>query len=314
MPDQPRRFAILLFPGFPMMAFSAVFEPLRAANRLSGRALFSWHSVAALGRPVIASSGISLNPDFLAEENPPADDIVVCSGGDADQVEAGAALHWIRRNLRRGARIGSVADGAFFLARAGLLDGFACTLHWTSQPAFAEAFPQVALKRDLYVIDRTRFTSAGGVGALDMMLDIIGRAAGEPLAQEVAAWFVHDRLRPEADREKLQLRLRTGIRDPLVLAAVRLMEEQIEQAPGIAALARQLGVPTARLERAFRADQGLGPGAYYRRLRLETAQDLLAHSQMPVQEVALACGYANVSAFIRAFRKATGQAPGRLRG
>jgi transcriptional regulator GlxA family with amidase domain len=27
-----RRFAILLFPGFPMMGFSAVIEPLRAAN------------------------------------------------------------------------------------------------------------------------------------------------------------------------------------------------------------------------------------------------------------------------------------------
>ena len=31
-----RSFAILIFPGFPMMAFSSVIEPLRAANKLSG--------------------------------------------------------------------------------------------------------------------------------------------------------------------------------------------------------------------------------------------------------------------------------------
>jgi transcriptional regulator GlxA family with amidase domain len=29
-----RHFAVLLFPGFPMMAFSSVVEPLRAANAL----------------------------------------------------------------------------------------------------------------------------------------------------------------------------------------------------------------------------------------------------------------------------------------
>ena len=91
------------------------------------------------------------------------------------------------------------------------------------------------LRRSIFVIDRTRFTSAGGVGAFDMMLDIIERQHGATLARGVAEWFVHDRIRADADREKLQLRVRTGIRSDLVLAAVARMEEKMELGETVAA-------------------------------------------------------------------------------
>ena len=243
---------MLLFPGFPMMAFSSVVEPLRAANALGAEPNYSWITVSATDKPITASNGITFTPDFKLTERPSADYIVVCSGGDADQLTAQAPIKWIRANLRRGAHLGSVADGAFYLARAGLLDDYACTLHWRSQPAFVEAFPQIDLKRSVYVIDRTRFTSAGGVGAFDMMLDIIQRHHGEEMARGVAEWFVHDRIRANADREKLQLRVRTGIRNDLVLAAAARMEERMERGETVAQIARKLGVSVWKLDRAFR--------------------------------------------------------------
>lgn len=296
-----------------MMAFSAVIEPLRAANALGAEPKYAWSTVAVDGDPVVASSGISINPDFRVAEDPPADFIVVCSGGDADRLTARPPINWIRKNLRRGAHLGSVADGAFYLARAGLLDDFACTLHWRSQPAFAEAFPHISLRRTIYVIDRTRFTSAGGVGAFDMMLDIIERHHGETMARRVAEWFVHDRIRASADREKLQLRLRTGIRGDLVLAAVARMEEAMERGETIAQIARRLGTSVWKLDRAFRSDVRLSPGDYFRQMRMERASDLLAHSSLPIREVGLACGYTDPSAFVRAFRRAYRKTPGQLR-
>lgn len=308
-----RRFAILVFPNFPMMAFSALIEPLRAANALAGQALYEWTIVASEDARIVASNGIAITPNFLAADAPPADYIVVCSGGDADRLSAQPPLTWIRRNLRRGGQIGSVADGAFYLARAGLLDDYACTLHWRSQPAFVEAFPHIALERRLYVIDRDRFTSAGGIGALDMMLEIIARHHGDRLSREVAEWFVHDRIRATADRERLQLRLRTGIRNELVLAAVARMESAIEQGETVAATARHLGVSIGKLERSFNADLGLGPSNYYRNMRMERARDLLEHSTMSVREIGLVCGYASFSAFVRAFRKTYGETPRKAR-
>jgi transcriptional regulator GlxA family with amidase domain len=308
-----RGFALLLFPGFPMMAFSSVVEPLRAANALGAEPQYSWITVSATDKPITASNGITFTPDFKLTERPAADYIVVCSGGDADQLTAQAPIKWIRANLRRGAHLGSVADGAFYLARAGLLDDYACTLHWRSQPAFVEAFPHIDLKRSVYVIDRTRFTSAGGVGAFDMMLDIIQRHHGEEMARGVAEWFVHDRIRANADREKLQLRVRTGIRNDLVLAAAARMEERMERGETVAQIARKLGVSVWRLDRAFRADLKTSPGDYFRQMRMERASDLLVHSSLPIHEVGLACGYTDFPAFVRAFRRTYRKTPGDVR-
>jgi transcriptional regulator GlxA family with amidase domain len=262
---------------------------------------------------VRASNGIAVTPDFTAQNAPLADYIVVCSGGDADRLQASQPLNWIRKNLRTGGNIGSVADGAFYLCRAGLLDGFSCTLHWRSQPAFVEAFPDLKLERAIYVIDRTRFTSAGGIGALDMMLDVIGRHHGDQLARGVAEWFVHDRIRASTDRERLQLRLRTGIRDDLVLDAVAHLEADQEGPVQIAAVARHLNVTIERLERAFKAEVGLLPGEYYKRLKLQRARDLLEHSAMSVREIGLASGYTSFSAFVRAFGSVYGKTPRQMR-
>ena len=292
-----------------MMAFSAVVEPLRAANAIASKKLYEWIVVGPENGAVVASNGIAIEPDFSAANAPAAEYIIVCSGGDADRLSAMKPISWIRRNLRLGARIGSVADGAFYLARAGLLDGYACTLHWQSQPAFAEAFPHIQLVRRIFVVDRTRFTSAGGIGAFDMMLDLIGSQHGEPLSRKVAEWFVHDRIRATADRERLQLRLRTGIRDDLVLNAVALMEKYEERA-SVLSIAKQLRVSIGRLTRAFKDEFEACPADYQRQMRMERAHDLLSHSKMPVREVGLACGYASFSSFVRAFRLAYGKTPG----
>ena len=292
-----------------MMAFSAVLEPLRAANAVAKRVLYQWVTVGGSDGVIVASNGVGIAPGYSAKNAPDVDYIVVCSGGDADRLSLDQPLAWIRRNIRRGAHIGSVADGAFYLARAGLLDGYACTLHWQSQPAFLEAFPHITLARQIFVIDRTRFTSAGGIGAFDMMLELISKHHGDELSRSVAEWFVHDRIRSSADRERLQLRLRTGIRDDLVLDAVSRMENSQESGEPIATIAQQVGVSLGRLERAFKSELGLGPADYFRQMRMKRARDLLEHSTMPVREIGLACGYASFSSFVRAFRKTYGTTP-----
>lgn len=128
----PIKFAILVFPGFPMMAFSSVIEPLRAANAISAARLYEWVIVSAEGAPLSASNGIVIAPDYSPLNAPLANYIVVCSGGDADRISAEAPLNWIRKSLRNGAHIGSVADGAFYLGRAGLLDGRAQTASFSA--------------------------------------------------------------------------------------------------------------------------------------------------------------------------------------
>lgn len=295
------------------MAFSSVIEPLRAANVLAGTARYSWITVGLRDDKIRASNGIAIEPDHTVGTAPEVDRIVVCSGGDADQVVADDAVVWIRRNLRAGAHIGAVADAAFFLARAGLLDGHSCTLHWTSQAAFGETFPELDLRRDLYVIDRRRFTSAGGVGSLDMMLELIRRDYGAELAAGVAEWYMHSPLRSNVDRRMMPLRTRTGIRDEFVLSAVAIMEDAVEDRLSMSELARRLGGSTDKLERAFQLELNTTPNAYYRNLRLRRAADLLLHSTLRVGEIALICGFRNASSFSRAFKEHFSDTPNRAR-
>jgi transcriptional regulator GlxA family with amidase domain len=56
-------FAFIIIPRFSMMAFASAIEPLRIANRLSGRELYRWQVVSVAGGPVRASNGVQMMTD-----------------------------------------------------------------------------------------------------------------------------------------------------------------------------------------------------------------------------------------------------------
>ena len=95
------RFAVLVFPGFPMMAFSAVVEPLRAANAIASKKLYEWIVVGPENGAVVASNGIAIEPDFSAANAPAAEYIIVCSGGDADRLSAMKPISFISARCSR---------------------------------------------------------------------------------------------------------------------------------------------------------------------------------------------------------------------
>ena len=102
---------------------------------------------------------------------------------------------------------------------------------------------------------------------------------------------------------------------PRWLARVR---EQLDAAirgpnPVFSDLAGAAGVHPVYLSRAFRAAYGCTPGDYLRRLRIERAQRLLAESDVPLSQVAVAVGYYDQSHFTGAFRRATGTTPAQYR-
>ena len=51
-------FVFLLSEMFSMMPFAAALEPLRLANRMSRRPLYSWRLVSETGAPATASNGV----------------------------------------------------------------------------------------------------------------------------------------------------------------------------------------------------------------------------------------------------------------
>ncbi|BCW90791.1 HTH-type transcriptional regulator CdhR [Alphaproteobacteria bacterium SO-S41] len=309
----PRIVGLLLIPGFALFSYAAAVEPLRAANILSGRTLYRWLHLTPDGDASASSNGVAIAADRAVLEAAGLDVLLVCAGGNPAAYRDRATLRWLRSLGRQGLAIGGVSGGPYLLARAGLLDGRCCTIHWEHEASFAEAFPQLDLRRTLYEIDGNRMTCAGGVAALDMMSAMIERDHGAALGRRVSEWFLQTKRRQGGDAQRMSLRERTGVVSPAVLAALSAMEAHVEEPLGAAGLTTAAGVGYRQLERLFHTHLGETVSRRYRKIRLERARTLLAETAMPVMEVAAACGFTSASHFSRVFTAQFGKAPGRFR-
>ena len=307
--ELPQRIAFLLVPNFSMIAFASAVEPLRLANRASERALYGWHLLSADGRPVKASNGIVLQAEAGIERADGFGTVILCSGIDGHLYDDKSAFAWLRRQARRGADIGALCTGSHALARAGLLDGHRCTVHWENLAGFTEAFPRVEATSELFEIDRNRFTCAGGSAALDMMLYMIALQHGHELAAAVSDQMIHERIRDRHDRQRMALPARLGVRQPKLLAVVRHMEENLEEPLTRAELAAASDLSSRQLERLFRKYLNRSPARYYVELRLHRARLLLLQTDMSVIDVALACGFVSASHFSKCYRDFFGKTP-----
>ncbi|GBD42994.1 HTH-type transcriptional regulator CdhR [bacterium HR40] len=310
---RPETVAFFLVPNFSMIAFTSAVEPLRIANRMSGRQLYRWILVSKDGEPVRASNGIAVQVDLameqLSPETTPPPTIVLCSGLGAERYQDREVFAWLRRFDRHGAEIGAVCTGAHILARAGLITDHRCTIHWENLPGFVEAFPDVDVASDLFEFDRNRFTCSGGTAALDMMLHRIARQHGEPLAVKVSEQCIMDRIRGPRDRQRMPIRVRLGVHHPKLLAAIELMEANVEEPLPQDMLAKYVGLSRRQLERLFRKHLGRTPAQYYLELRLERARHLLYQTDLPIMDIACACGFVSASHFSTCYRQMYGRTP-----
>ncbi|BBP66950.1 MULTISPECIES: response regulator transcription factor [Pseudomonas] len=102
--------------------------------------------------------------------------------------------------------------------------------------------------------------------------------------------------------------------DEIVLrAAMRWIEEHLDDMPSLVQLAHKVGTHEKRLSRIFREHLGLTVFAYIRDARLRRGQDLLAESAMSVQDVAELVGFRNACNFTTAFRQRIGMTPSQFR-
>ena len=300
----------LLIPGFALMSYASAVEPLRAANQLSGKTLYRWWNAAPADKPALASNGAAVLPDFKFGANVGAlDMLLVCAGGNPATFDDRRTFAWLKKLAARGITLGGISGGPFILAKARLLSGRRCTVHWEHLPALQEAFPDVQLTRSLFEFDGDRITCSGGVAGLDMMVALIRRDHGYELAAAVSDWLLHTQVREGARPQRMDLRFRLGVGDAKLLKALKAMEAHIETPLSRERLADLAGVSLRQLERSFESELGRGIHAHYLALRLGRSRQLLRETSLSVLEVALATGFTSASQYARAFRRAFGHQP-----
>ena len=162
MRETPQTVGLLLVPGFALMSYASVVEPLRAANLLAGKELYRWIHITPGPAIVTASCGATVPCPVKAGDPVKLDLLLVCAGGNPTAFRDRTTLQWLKTQAARGLRIGGVSGGPVILARAGIMDGYHMTVHWEHAPAVAEGFPNIMLTRSIYIVDRNRLTCSGG--------------------------------------------------------------------------------------------------------------------------------------------------------
>ena len=311
---RPRRFVFALLNQFSLQSFSGAIESLRIANRAAGKQIFDWQLVGEDGQSVTCSAGISFALDDAFSELRRDDTVLVCGGLDIAKNSSKKVLNWLRRESRRGVKIGGLCTAAHTLALAGLLDGKRATIHWENQDSFSEEFDNVNLTKSVFTIDGNRMTTAGGTSSIDLMLSIISSEHGEGLANTVADQQIYSSIRTDQDTQRLSVPTRIGVRHTKLSKVIQIMEKNIEEPISPSIMARDVGMSTRQLERLFRRYLNRSPKRYYMELRLQKARNLLMQTDMSVINVALSCGFASPSHFSKCYRGHYDITPYRERG
>lgn len=317
-PAQPSRspyvVGFYLVPQFPMMAFASAIEPLRSANRLRSARLFDWRLYSRDGGPVRASNGVDIAVHSAIDDGFTLDLLLACAGTrDAGAGDAQLAK-WLRALARNDTAVGGISLGAYVVARAGLLDGRRCALHWESLAAFAEQFPRIRTTSDIFVVDGNRRTCSGGTAALDMMLHLIAERDGRALANDVSEQFIHPRIRGTQDPQRMALETRLGVANRKLIAAIGIMEGASDEPRPVHEIAADVELSPRQLERLFAKYLRSSPSHYYLKLRLDRARTMLLQTTKPILDVAVACGFASASHFSRCYRARYGHRPSDERG
>jgi AraC family carnitine catabolism transcriptional activator len=310
-PKAAIKLLVIVTPNFNLAATVGFLDPFRASNYLDGSILFRWDLASATGGEVRASNGIDVRTRALREVRNQPQDIVIVSSSWAPETFNSAPLHGaLLRWARAGVTLGALDTGAFILAEAGLIKGKRATTHYEHIDSLKELYVDTETSEDLFVYDPGRITCCGGAAAMDFALHIVRSMHGESLANAAARYLFHQSLRPEGTSQNPGSLEPLGTTAPNILRqAIRLMEDNLEDALPIPQICKRVRLSQRQLDRLFAQFVRKSPVAYYRDIRLDRARGLVTQTNMRLSEIAVASGFSSQAHFSRAYRERFGLAP-----
>jgi transcriptional regulator of acetoin/glycerol metabolism len=141
----------------------------------------------------------------------------------------------------------------------------------------------------------------------------VGRTAW----RQAESYALHTRPRLESLATRRQPASHPPVRGGLPPGAMRRVREHVElhlsESMDLAELAGVAGLSVYHFARAFKQSTGVAPHHYLVQRRIERAREMLARSELPLSEIALAAGFSDQSHLARLFRQMLGITPGQFR-
>ncbi|MFC3625355.1 GlxA family transcriptional regulator [Vogesella amnigena] len=295
-------FGFLLVKDFSLIGLSTAVDPLRIANMVVGRKVYTFKLLSQDGQAVTSSDGITVVAEGSIADNEVFNTVFVVGPNPIPQTRNTAITRWLHYQDSKGAALGGIDTGSYYLARAGLLDGYRCTIHWEDQDLLVERFPKLIVTNRLYEADRKRYTCSGGVAPLDLMVHLLSQPPGSRnLGSRVLELLVAEK-RSHEQRQRASLRQYHGSELPKLEEALQLMESNMEEPLSIAELATYLAVSVRQLERWFHERLNKTPAQAYMEIRLLRARQLLYRTAKPLEEVCASTGFVSTTHFATKYK------------
>jgi transcriptional regulator GlxA family with amidase domain len=199
------------------------------------------------------------------------------------------------------------------LHEAGLLDGYRCCVSWFHHADFLEQFEGLNPVTDqIFVVDGDRLTCSGGASSAHLAAYLVDKHVGRAQASKsLHIMIIDDALQPEKPQPGITLDFKT--RDPIVLRALLLMQQNIDTPLSVEDIARRIGHSKRQLERHFRTALDTSPQAAFLTIRLSLAHHLILTSEKSIAQIAVDCGFCDSSHLSRMFRRRFETTPHALR-
>ena len=152
--------------------------------------------------------------------------------------------------------------------------------------------------------------AGAALAQIDLMLQLIARAANPDLSRDVSRYLAIDR-RPSQARY-MMLSAVAGLGKD-VSEIERWVRKNRSRSFSIAEMAKALGMSPRTLDRRVRKATGAGPARFVQRIRLEHASHLIEVSDLTLSEVANRVGYRDATTLRRLLQRHLGMNPTQLR-
>ena len=308
---------VLLPPRLLLLDIAGPLEVLRQANRVQEAVRFDVRYVGP-NPELLTSIGITLAAvEPLPSELPPGAWVVLAGDvenvmqhgggmGDGkspeDESDEETIVAWLKQTIRSGHRLISICTGALMAARAGLLDGHACTTHYLSCAELAALAPKATvLENRLYVEDGDRYSSAGITAGIDLMLHLVHQCTNQSCAIAVARYLVVYLRRSGADPQLSPWLEGRNHLHPAIHRVQDTIAGDLTKYWTLSRLARIAGASERHLSRLFHEHAGMSIAEYSNRLRVAFAQELLRETNFDMEHVAERAGFSSPRQLRRAW-------------
>lgn len=189
--------AFLIMDGVYNTELTAPFDIFHHTRYREGIKAMDVFLVADTKEAVYSFEGIRLMPDFdYTSDVLPAIDILVVPSAehhlDSDLANT-VLLEFVRKTAKNASYVISLCDGAFVLAKAGILENAVSTTFPSDVEAYRKMFPHLDVRANVsFVHDGKMITSQGGAKSFDPALYLCEKLYGAAIAKRLAQGLVID--------------------------------------------------------------------------------------------------------------------------